>query len=58
MSFPRNCERCHSELRIRAGGLEQRDGNLYLVQVFYCIEHGDQYKKLVPESGEPMFDTV
>jgi hypothetical protein len=58
VTFPRYCERCHSELRVRAGGLEQRDGVLYLVQVFYCIEHGDQYKKLVPESGEPIFDTI
>lgn len=52
------CEQCNSELRIRAGGLEQRDGNLYLVQVFYCIEHGDQYKKLVPEAGEPIIEKL
>jgi hypothetical protein len=58
------CEQCNSELRVRSGGtsttsgLESRGGRIYLVQYYYCVQHGDQYKKLVPESGEPIIEKL
>lgn len=52
------CEQCNSELRVRSGGIESRDGRIYLVQYYYCVQHGDQYKKLVPESGEPIIEKL
>lgn len=41
-----NCRKCGSECRVRAAPDEVKGGDTFTVQYYYCVKHGDQFKKL------------
>lgn len=43
------CKQCHGECRVRADPDEVKDGVTWTVQYYYCVKHGDQYRKLSTE---------
>ena len=53
-----NKEGCSAECRVKDGGLEHRNGKVYLKQIFYCKRHGDRYARLYRNGEEPITEEL
>jgi len=49
---------CLAECRVKSEDKEVRNGVEYDVQIYYCVKHGDRYKKLYADGEETILEQV
>lgn len=49
---------CMAELRVKDGGVEERNNKLYMAQIHYCAKHGDRFKALHRNGEEIITEEV